>query len=195
MRQLLYSIYLLYKILYFTLFKIMYVFAMRRAKELCSSAAAAKIVQDAQPARGMDWNWDLCGESHAPEECRLFRDLAPGDCLVVVQRKQLCYLCFGHSDSQPCLSQSLPACPIGGCMRMHNRLLHQALQKEETRAVVIQVEEELEKPEEDEEFYAANFKFLGQIVNECKSKPNIQNKLQNCKLQRYRYHKNAWTIL
>jgi hypothetical protein len=47
-------------------------------------------------------------------------------------------------------------------MRMHNRLLHEALQKEETRAIVIEVEEELEALEEDEEFYAANFEFLGQ---------------------------------
>jgi hypothetical protein len=45
---------------------------------------------------------------------------------------------------------------------MHNKLLHEALQKEETRAIVIEVEEDMEEPEEDEEFYAANFKFLGQ---------------------------------
>ncbi len=42
---------------------------------------------------------------------------------------------------------------------MHSKLLHEALQKEETRAIVIEVEEE---PGEDEEFYAANFEFLGQ---------------------------------
>jgi hypothetical protein len=47
-------------------------------------------------------------------------------------------------------------------MRMHNRLLHEALQKEETRAIVIEVTEELEALEEDEEFYAANFEVLGQ---------------------------------
>ncbi len=144
-----------------------YVFARRRAQELCSNAAASKIAQEAQPARAVDWKvpcmlGDLCGGSHMPEECRLFRDMAPGDCLVIVQRKQLCYLCFGHSDSQPCPSQSLPACPIGGCMRMYSRLLHEALQKEENRAIVIEVEEELEEPEEDEEFYAANFEFLRQ---------------------------------
>ncbi len=46
-------------------------------------------------------------------------------------------------------------------MPMHNKLLHEALQKEETRAIVIEVEEELEGPEEDEEFYAAIFEFLG----------------------------------
>ncbi len=45
---------------------------------------------------------------------------------------------------------------------MHNRLLHEALQKEETRAIVIEVEEELEALEGDEEFYAANFEVLGQ---------------------------------
>jgi hypothetical protein len=47
-------------------------------------------------------------------------------------------------------------------MRMHSKLLHEALQKEETRAIVIEVEEDLEEPEEDEEFYAANFELLGQ---------------------------------
>ncbi len=45
---------------------------------------------------------------------------------------------------------------------MHSKLLHEALQKEETRAIVIEVNEDLEEPEEDEEFYAANFEFLGQ---------------------------------
>ncbi len=105
-----------------------YVFARRRAQELCSNATAAKIAQDARPAQGLDWEGpcmlgDLCGESHAPEECRLFGDLAPGDRLVVVQRKRLCYFCFRHSDSQPCTSQSLPACSIGGCMRTHRKLL------------------------------------------------------------------------
>ncbi len=47
-------------------------------------------------------------------------------------------------------------------MRIHSKLLHEALQKEETRAIVIEVEEDPEEPEEDEEFYAANFEFLGQ---------------------------------
>jgi hypothetical protein len=45
---------------------------------------------------------------------------------------------------------------------MHSKLLHEALQKEETRAIVIEVEEDPEEPDEDEEFYAANFEFLGQ---------------------------------
>jgi hypothetical protein len=53
-----------------------YVFARRRAQELCSNATAAKIAQDARPAPGLGWEGscvlgDLCGESHAPEECRL----------------------------------------------------------------------------------------------------------------------------
>jgi hypothetical protein len=39
---------------------------------------------------------------------------------------------------------------------------HEALQKEETRAIVIEVEEGPEEPVEDEEFYAANFELLGQ---------------------------------
>ncbi len=144
-----------------------YVFAKGRAQELGSNAAAARSAQDPGAAQGPGWEGpcvlgDLCGEIHAPEECRLFGDLAPGDRLVVIQRKRLCYLCFRHSDSQPSRSQSLPACSTGGCMRMHSKLLHEALQKEETRAIVIEVEEDPEEPEEDEEFYAANFKFLSQ---------------------------------
>ncbi len=47
-------------------------------------------------------------------------------------------------------------------MRMHSRVLHEALQKEEARAIVIEVEDDPEEPGEDEEFYAANFEFLGQ---------------------------------
>ncbi len=103
---------------------------------------------------------DLCGKSHMPEACSMFGELAPRDRLVVIQRKQLCHF-FRHPDSQPCPSQSLPACSVRGCMCMHHRLLHEALQKEEARAIVIEVEEELETLEEDEEFYAANFEFLG----------------------------------
>ncbi len=104
----------------------------------------------------------LCGGSHVPEECDLFIGLSPSDRLVVVAKKRLCYLCFRHADDQPCqLQSSLPACSIGGCMRMHSRLLHGALQKEETRAIVIEVEDDPEGPGEDEEFYAANFEILG----------------------------------
>jgi hypothetical protein len=44
---------------------------------------------------------------------------------------------------------------------MHSKL-HDALQKEEARAIVIEVEEGLEVPGEDEEFYAANFELLDQ---------------------------------
>jgi hypothetical protein len=146
---------------------VFYVFVKGRALELGSNAAAFRIAQDTVVAGDLVWEGpcalgDLCGGSHAPERCRLFGDLAPEDCLVVIQRKQLCYLCFQHSDSQPCRSQSLPACSIGGCKRMHSKLLHEALQKEETRAIVIEVEEDPEGPEEDEEFYAANFELLGQ---------------------------------
>ncbi len=90
-----------------------YVFAKGRAQELGSNATEARIAQDTGVAQGPDWEGpcvlgDLCGESHAPEGCGLFGDLAPGDRLVVIQRKRLCYLCFRHSDSQPCRSQSLP---------------------------------------------------------------------------------------
>ncbi len=45
---------------------------------------------------------------------------------------------------------------------MHSQLLHEALQKEETRAIVIEVDDSPEEPGEDEEFYAANFELLGQ---------------------------------
>jgi hypothetical protein len=45
---------------------------------------------------------------------------------------------------------------------MHSKLLHEALQKDETRAIVIEVKEAPEEPGEDEEFYAANFELLGQ---------------------------------
>jgi hypothetical protein len=44
---------------------------------------------------------------------------------------------------------------------MHSKLLHETLQKEETRAIVIEVEDGPEEPGEDEEFYAANFELLG----------------------------------
>jgi hypothetical protein len=115
-----------------------YIFVKGRAQELGSNATATRIARDVEVARGPDWEGpcvlgDLCGESHAPDECCLFGNLAPGDRLVVIQRKRLCYLCFRHSDSQPCRSQSLPACSTRGCMRMHSKLLHEALQKEETR--------------------------------------------------------------
>ncbi len=106
---------------------------------------------------------DLCGGSHAPEKCSLFVGLSSGDRLVVVDKKRLCYLCFRHADSQPCkLQSSLPACSIRGCVQMQSQLLHEALQKEETRAIVIEVEDGPEEPGEDEEFYAANFELLGQ---------------------------------
>ncbi len=78
-------------------------------------------------------------------------DLSPEDRLVVVQKKRLCYLCFRHADNQPCKLQSLPACSVGGCVRMHSKLLHEALQKEETRAIVIEVEDGPEEPGEDKE--------------------------------------------
>ncbi len=45
---------------------------------------------------------------------------------------------------------------------MHSQLLHEALQKEEIRAIVIEVEDGPEEPGEDKEFYAANFELLGQ---------------------------------
>ncbi len=143
-----------------------YVFVRGRVLEPGSNAAATRMAQDTVDDQDAAWEGPCVlgtsAERVTHPGCRLLGDLAPGDSLAVIQRKQLCYLCFRHSDSQPCRSQSLPACSIGGCMRMHSKLLHEALQKEETRAVVIEVEEDPEEPEEDEEFYAANFEFLGQ---------------------------------
>ncbi len=144
-----------------------YSFVRARALELGSNTSPLRILRDDLEEQGPAWEGpcmigDLCGGSHAPEKCSLFMDLSPEDRLVVVQKKRLCYLCFRHADNQPCKLQSLPACSVGGCMRMHSKLLHEALQKEETRAIVIEVEEGPEEPGEDGEFYAANFELLGQ---------------------------------
>ncbi len=94
-----------------------YVFARRRAQELCSNAAAAKILREAPSARSVVWEGpcelgDLCGKSHMLEACSMFEELAPRDRLAVIQRKQLCHFCFRHPDSQPCPSHLLLACPI-----------------------------------------------------------------------------------
>ncbi len=144
-----------------------YSFIRARALELGSNAASMRVVRDDLDEQGPVWEGpcmirDLWGGSHTPERCSLFMDLSPEDRLVVVQKKRLCYLCFRHADDQPCTLQSLPACSVGGCVRMHSKLLHEALQKEETRAIVIEVEEGPEEPGENEEFYAANFELLGQ---------------------------------
>ncbi len=66
---------------------------------------------------------------------------------------------------------------------MHSQLLHEALQKEETRAIVIEVDDGPEKPGEDEEFYAANLELLGQededeiegMVSEDKALPLVSS--------------------
>ncbi len=144
-----------------------YSFVRARALELGSNTSSWRVVRDDLEEQGLAWEGpcmmgDLCGGSHAPEKCSLFMDLSPEDRLVVVQKKRLCYLCFRHADNQTCKLQSLPACSVGGCVRMHSKLLHEALQKEETRAIVIEVEEGPEEPGENEEFYASNFELLGQ---------------------------------
>jgi hypothetical protein len=61
-----------------------YVFAKVRALELGSNAAATRIAQNTVVAQDSVWEGpcvlgDLCGGSHAPEGCRLFGDLTPGD--------------------------------------------------------------------------------------------------------------------
>jgi hypothetical protein len=145
-----------------------YSFVRLRAVELGSNTSPLRILEDDPEEQEQAWEGpclmgDLCGGSHAPEKCSLFIDLSPEDWLVVVEKKRLCYLCFRNADNQPCkLQSSLPACSVGGCVRMHSKLLHEALQKEETRAIVIEVEDGPEEPGEDEEFYAANFELLGQ---------------------------------
>ncbi len=108
-------------------------------------------------------------------------DLSPEDRLVVVQKKQLCYLCFRHADDQPCTLQSLPACSIGGCVHMHSKLLHEALQKEETRAIVIEVEEGPEEPGEDEEFYAMSYVL-------CLTPPTSSSWVKKMKTRREGWH-------
>jgi hypothetical protein len=72
-----------------------------------------------------------------PEVCQMFEAMTPEGRLAVIQKKQLCQFCFRHPDTQPCPSQSLPACPIRGCMRMHHRMLHRALMREEARPIVL----------------------------------------------------------
>jgi hypothetical protein len=56
-------------------------------------------------------------------------------------------------------------------------LLHEALHKEETRAILIEVEEE---PDEDQEFYAANFEFLGQEDEDGEEKKKGWSRMRNC---------------
>jgi hypothetical protein len=95
-----------------------YSFARARALDLGSNAASTRVARDDVDEQEAAWEGlcvlgDLCGGSHAPERCRLFVDLTPEDRLVVIQRKRLCYLCFRQADSQPCKSQSLPACSVG----------------------------------------------------------------------------------
>jgi hypothetical protein len=88
---------------------------------------------------------ELCGGSHMPEVCQLFEEMTPEGRLAVIQRKQLCQFCFRHPDTQPCPSHSLPDCPVRGCMRMHHRMLHRALMKEEARPIILGMGSELEE--------------------------------------------------
>ncbi len=80
---------------------------------------------------------EICGGYHMPEVCQTFKAMTPEGRLSVIQKKRLCQFCFRHPDTQPCPSHSLPACPIRGCMRMHHRMLHRALLREEARPVVL----------------------------------------------------------
>jgi hypothetical protein len=80
---------------------------------------------------------EICGGHHMPEVCQMFEAMTLEGRLSVIQKKQLCQFCSRHPDTQPCPSHSLPACPIRGCMRMHHRMLHRALMREEARPVVL----------------------------------------------------------
>ncbi len=106
-----------------------------------------------------------------PEMCHLFEEMTPESRLAIVQRKQLCQFCFQHSDSQPCPSHSQPACPIQGCMCMHHKLHHNALLKEEARAIVVEVEPELGELHDEEELHVASPEDLGHR-NTCESEEN-----------------------
>jgi hypothetical protein len=67
----------------------------------------------------------------------MFENMTPEGRLSVIQRKGLCHFCLRHPDTDRCPSQSLPACPVRGCMRMHHKMLHRALLREEARPVVL----------------------------------------------------------
>ncbi len=82
---------------------------------------------------------DICGSYHMPEVCRMFENMSPEGRLSVIQKKGLCQFCLRHPDTERCPSQSLPACPVRGCMRMHHKMLHRALLREEARPVVLGV--------------------------------------------------------
>ncbi len=134
---------------------VFYDFCKGRAEELKAqilSPRGMERVTQAPAASPNHLSWqgpcvlgELCGGSHMPEVCQLFEAMTPEGRLAVIQRKQLCQFCFRHPDTQPCPSQSLPACPIRGCMRMHHRMLHRALIREEARPIVLGVELELEE--------------------------------------------------
>ncbi|MFN9908682.1 MAG: hypothetical protein ACK56F_21580, partial [bacterium] len=72
-----------------------------------------------------------------PEVCRMFENMSPEGRLSVIQKKRLCQFCLRHPDTEQCPSHFQPACPIRGCMRMHHKMLHRALLREEARPVVL----------------------------------------------------------
>jgi hypothetical protein len=109
---------------------------------------------------------ELCEGNHMPEVCQLFEAITSESRLAIIQRKQLCQFCFWHADTQPCPSHSQPECPIRGCMRMHHRLLHNALLKEEARAIVVKVEPELDELDAEEEFHVTGFEDLEQLTSD-----------------------------
>ncbi len=100
---------------------------------------------------------EICGGYHMPEVCQMFEAMTPEGRLAVIQQKQLCQFCFRHPDTQPYPSHSLPACPVRGCMRMHHRMLHRALMREEARPIVLGAGLELEEHGTEENPLTSDF--------------------------------------
>ncbi len=113
------------------------VLSLRRSEEAAQASAPP---HDEPSWKGLCVLGELCGGSHMPEVCQLFEAMTPEGRLAIIQRMQLCQFCFRHPDTQPCPSHSLP---IRGCMRMHHRMLHKALVKEEARPTVAEADPEL----------------------------------------------------
>jgi hypothetical protein len=77
-----------------------------------------------------------CSGAHSPATCQKFKRLTPRARLVLVQRKELCQLCFRHLDSNKCWSLGkIPNCEVPECGASHHSLLHDAIAK--TRAMIV----------------------------------------------------------
>lgn len=64
-----------------------------------------------------------CEGAHRLEECQFFRDLPVSDRMTFVQRRGLCYGCFGiRHGAMHCTFKK--TCGVEGCRLNHHRLLH-----------------------------------------------------------------------